>query len=235
MFLASCAYMLEPIIAVRRKWGIPFHNPYRRSNGFWNPLRLGCKEASANRILSLLAVHPDCGDESRTWTYREVSCWAGWLRSRGILKPNAMAQIEQSIGSLSVTAETLCGLFETGSLESLLAAFDGDNRQLLDWWRLRLATHFLPRVRFPRQVALRNGPGALKEPPKVIVGTIHSVKGGEADVVFLFPDLSNAGGAAYQRHGPQRDAVLRLFYVGVTRARETLYVCQNETSTTAKI
>ena len=37
MFLASCAYMLRPLIAVLRKHGIPFHNPYRKSNGFWNP------------------------------------------------------------------------------------------------------------------------------------------------------------------------------------------------------
>jgi superfamily I DNA/RNA helicase len=56
------------------------------------------------------------------------------------------------------------------------------------------------------------------------VGTIHSVKGGEADVVFLFPDMSQAGDAAYQRHGPARDAVIRLFYVGMTRAREALYL-----------
>jgi len=64
----------------------------------------------------------------------------------------------------------------------------------------------------------------------VIVGTIHSVKGGQADVVFLFPDLSPAGDAAYQRHGAQRDSVIRLFYVGMTRARHTLYVCQKESS-----
>src|ERR1039458_4814608 len=57
---------------------------------------------------------------------------------------------------------------------------------------------------------------------------IHSVKGGEADVVFLFPDVSPAGDAAYQKHGPQRDSVIRLFYVGMTRARHTLYICQRE-------
>jgi len=69
-------------------------------------------------------------------------------------------------------------------------------------------------------------PGALEESPRVIVGTIHSVKGGEADVVFLFPDVSPAGDAAYQKHGPQRDSVIRLFYVGMTRARHTLYICR---------
>jgi hypothetical protein len=35
MFLASCSYMLRPLIQVLRKQGIPFHNPYRKSNGFW--------------------------------------------------------------------------------------------------------------------------------------------------------------------------------------------------------
>ncbi len=80
------------------------------------------------------------------------------------------------------------------------------------------------------EVALRNGPKALHEVPKVLVGTIHSVKGGEADVVFLFPDVSSAADVAYQRYGPDRDSVIRLFYVGVTRARKTLYICQRESS-----
>jgi DNA helicase II / ATP-dependent DNA helicase PcrA len=86
------------------------------------------------------------------------------------------------------------------------------------------------RVQFPVAVALARGSSALEESPRVIVGTIHSVKGGEADAVFLFPDLSPAGDAAYQRHGPQRDSVIRLFYVGMTRARHALYICQRESS-----
>jgi superfamily I DNA/RNA helicase len=82
----------------------------------------------------------------------------------------------------------------------------------------------------PGRGRTRPRPRALEESPRVIVGTIHSVKGGEADVVFLFPDLSPAGDSAYQLYGPQRDAVIRLFYVGMTRARQTLYICQRESS-----
>jgi superfamily I DNA/RNA helicase len=67
--------------------------------------------------------------------------------------------------------------------------------------------------------------------PKVVVGTIHSVKGGQADVVYLFPDLSQAGDAQYNRGGAARDSAIRVFYVGLTRARETLYICQRETGT----
>jgi len=65
--------------------------------------------------------------------------------------------------------------------------------------------------------------------PKVVVGTIHSVKGGEADVVYLFPDLSRPGDAQHQKMGPPRESVVRLFYVGMALARHTLYICQPET------
>jgi len=79
-------------------------------------------------------------------------------------------------------------------------------------------------------VVSQHGAAALIEDPAVIVGTIHSVKGGQADVVYLFPDLSRAGRAQYDIPGPSRDSVIRLFYVGATRARDTLYICQRETA-----
>ena len=69
----------------------------------------------------------------------------------------------------------------------------------------------------------------------MVVGTIHSVKGGQADVVYLFPDLSQAGDAQYQRKGAPHDSVIRTFYVGITRARETFYICQRETPVAVSI
>ena len=221
MLLASCSYMLHPVIAVLRKWGVPFHNPYRKSNGFWNPLRHGRIGSSTNRVLSLLGPHP--------WTHRDLKLWAEWLNPKGNLRTGAKELIEASDDSLPVTTERLNELFAAGAVESLLAA-SGDSPQLLQWWSRRVTPEFHGRVQFPVAVALAGGPRALEESPRVIVGTIHSVKGGEADVVFLFPDLSKAGDAAYQRHGPHRDGVIRLFYVGMTRARHTLYICQRESS-----
>ena len=219
MLLASCSYMLHPVIAVLRQWGIPFHNPYRKSAGFWNPLRRGRKGSSTNRILSLLGDHP--------WTHGDLKVWAEWLSPKGNLRTGARELIDASDDSLPVTTERLGELFEAAALESLLAA-SGDPKQLLQWWARRVAPPFHARVQFPVAAALASGPGALEESPRVIVGTIHSVKGGEADVVFLFPDVSPAGDAAYQKRGPQRDSVIRLFYVGMTRARHTLYICQRE-------
>ena len=234
MFLASCAYMLHPVVTVLRKYGIPFHNPYRRSNGCWNPLHIGPR-SSASRVLALLVAHPEFGDESRPWTWGELALWAEWLSAQGVLRRGAKAQMRCAAETEPVTIRMLDEIFEPGALEELLACFDGDYRQLLDWWCSRLNTSVAKRVEFPVQIARARGPRALVEAPRVVVGTIHSVKGGEADVVFLFPDLSQAGDAAYQRHGPPRDAVIRTFYVGMTRGREALYLCEPQSAAAVRI
>ena len=46
----------------------------------------------------------------------------------------------------------------------------------------------------------------------------YTAKGGEAEVVYLMPDLSVAGMQEYIKGGEGRDAVNRMFYVGI-RAR----------------
>ena len=81
MFLASCSYMLRPIVAVLRKHGIPFHNPYRTSNGFWNPIRIGKRVSTASRILSLLVAHPEFGEGHRPWTNGDLAQWADVLQA----------------------------------------------------------------------------------------------------------------------------------------------------------
>ena len=48
MFLATCSYMLEPLKAVLRARGLPFHNPYRIKRKDWNPM------ASVGRLLAYL-------------------------------------------------------------------------------------------------------------------------------------------------------------------------------------
>ena len=55
------------------------------------------------------------------------------------------------------------------------------------------------------------------------MGTVHSFKGAEADVVVLMPNLSARGGQAWLGAG-DRDGVIRMAYVGMTRAREKLII-----------
>ncbi len=55
------------------------------------------------------------------------------------------------------------------------------------------------------------------------------LKGGQADVVYAFPDLSQAGWQEWCSSGEGRDAIFRLFYVAMTRSRESLVLCPQST------
>jgi superfamily I DNA/RNA helicase len=59
------------------------------------------------------------------------------------------------------------------------------------------------------------GLGAL-DLPVITVSTIHGFKGGEADIVFL--DLTPA------KRINDKEEEIRVFYVGATRAKDTLYI-----------
>jgi superfamily I DNA/RNA helicase len=61
--------------------------------------------------------------------------------------------------------------------------------------------------------------------PRITASTIHGSKGGEADNVVLLTDLSPA--AESEMH-INPDDMHRVFYVGVTRARQNLYIVDPE-------
>lgn len=69
------------------------------------------------------------------------------------------------------------------------------------------------------QAALRYGPEAALN-PTIEVGTIHSVKGAEADNVMLYDAITKTCRTGLYDAG--RDEELRVWYVGATRARHRL-------------
>jgi superfamily I DNA/RNA helicase len=58
MVLTSCSYMLEPIKKALTDEGIPFHNPYRKRRGDWNPLRIGSERytSGGDILLAFLSI-----------------------------------------------------------------------------------------------------------------------------------------------------------------------------------
>jgi superfamily I DNA/RNA helicase len=73
---------------------------------------------------------------------------------------------------------------------------------------------------------LRRGENLLR-PPRVVIDTIHAVKGGESDNVAMFTDLTRRTFAGYYADPADEH---RTFYVGATRARENLFVLLPQTS-----
>ncbi len=79
--------------------------------------------------------------------------------------------------------------------------------------------------------ALQRGEKMMVE-PRIKINTIHGVKGGEADNVVLVTDVSKRTFEEYQENP---DEELRVWYVGITRARWNLYILHPETPYFVKI
>ena len=205
MVLTSCGYMLNDIISTLKRNGIPFHNPYRRADARWNPLG-----RTLTAVRSLMV-----GD--RDWTGSEALLWATPLSDKMAFRKGGKAKFLKRCKELGPKP------LEAGLLKNLS---DDAHEMVLAQDAHIFATHRSAMAAGDWKYTLRviEQFGAEVN-PWIIVGTIHSVKGGEADDVLLFPDLSPAGYAEYMS-SESRDRILRLFYVGMTRAKDRLILCE---------
>ena len=220
MILATCGFMLNGVIASLRRSGVPFHNPHRTTNGAWNPLRGG-----AQRLLSYLAPDPSVyGEDAHLWTWADAKAWTELVRAKGVLSTGGKAWINDLGGDDKRK-------FERMSEEDGMAIFGEQWEQLknvfslgesLNWLENNLLASRRSFMEYALAVARSRGARTLLDEPKLTVGSIHSVKGAQADVVFLLPDLSPASMREWATRGDQRDGIVRTFYVGMTRARERL-------------
>lgn len=193
MVLTANNYQLRPVTKALQEAGVPFHNPYRTGDPYWNPLT-----ANVRRVGRLTAT-------DQAWDVGRLADLLAIVRVRGVF---------------------------TNGAESMRFCNDKAESTPVD-----LADHLIdPDVRIDgqwlRDHAKKSAQGAVAygdriqragfdiDEPLVIPSTIHAVKGGEADVVALFPDLSRAQGGM----GEYSDATIRQFYVGMTRARKDVLI-----------
>lgn len=213
MLLATCGYMLNPYLKELKIKGIPYHNPYRsRAEGkTWNPLK--SRHADAYRIFLM----PSEGQHMWTWgqLYKLVSMMkappAGLLTElranklvRGTVPPGIVDAFD--LGVFLEAARAGCYHTFFDMLENRHRHGPGGSLSPMAYIKRVLDTH---------------GRSALDARPQLIVGTIHSVKGGEADAVYVLPNISPE---AYRNMNSRAgmDSLLRTFYVGVSRARRKL-------------
>lgn len=218
MVQVSCGYMLEPILRELRTAGIPFHNPYRVSNAKWNPV-----SALAKRVLAYLCNDRRVFDNPVSHTWGSVWKWLEHVDSkRAQLKHGAKKLAKAFASDKERTGEYLTFEDFTDKL-----GIEPPPRGDISWLRQRLLVK-KARSGYPYlfQICREQGARYLTRRPRTSVGSIHSFKGGESDTAILFPDLSAAGMIDWEGEVEQRDAVRRMFYVGMTRARHRLILCR---------
>lgn len=221
MVLASCSYMLQPLIKELRKQGIPFGNKYRTNRGDWNPLRTGGK-STADRIMAFLEPEGPTFGGVKLWSMKQLALWVEICQAGRILK-RGKKQLLLSKKDKNIGREDYLDLISECFLpEALDQAIKCD----LGWLSMQLTSDKAKAAEFPLNVLTYRGKDALTKQPKVQIGTIHSVKGGQSQHVILFPDISMqaAQNADTSREG--KASIIRQFYVGMTRASEELTIAE---------
>jgi len=233
MILASCDYMLRPLLKELKARGIPYANPYRAGDKSWNPLRWGEKGHLQKRpevtrldvLLDFLAPSAELrGDQGHEWTWSQIKRWCAPLRATGddaVLARGAKADLARLAAKEEIAGAPAMGTFNSLFRDPHHLPAGAMN---LDWWFDSMLPKKALEYAYFRKIIEHFGQRALVEKPRIWPGTIHSAKGGEATHVVVFPDLSPSAHKLWWTGG--KEAIARLFYVAMTRAQEHLYICE---------
>ena len=136
MFLASCSYMLQPLVAVLRKSGIPFHNPYRQDQRLL--------ESAADRQEGFdRQPHPGAAGGAPGVRRRPPSvdprrsrrCGPSAWQSKGILRHGAKKKLQQTMPAQTGDDGASRRDLRDGRARIADGCLGGDYRALLEWWR----------------------------------------------------------------------------------------------------
>jgi DNA helicase-2/ATP-dependent DNA helicase PcrA len=230
MVLAATCYHVSKYVQVLREMAVPFHNANRTKEKYWNPLD---HDGFADRVRAFLAASQD-----RLWTKHEASLWMETVRADGAFVHGGKKKVESWKDCREVVGGPdlwgVCVPEFCDRLDDMIGNLTGyhgkpDPIAALQAWLDVCLPDLEDKLLYAARVVKKRGPDALDEKPRITVGTIHSVKGAEADVVVLFPDLSPSGHRQWEGTAAERDDVIRTFYVGLTRAREGVILCSPST------
>lgn len=233
MILANCAYQLQPTIAELRRRGVPFHNPFRVARGDWNPLARRKGWTSSDRLLAYLEPQgPEYYGEAygpikKFWTPAQLNAWVEMCAAKGLLEPGAKEALKKQVGKANQMNNAEIGdlVMETLLMDAIPEALKLDH----NWLREHLSSSNNKRLDFPIRIMEARGRDALREEPRLITGTVHSVKGGEANSVYYLPDISMSSWKAAQESEVGYDSLIRQGYVAFTRCSQKLTLCDHAT------
>jgi len=204
MLIARCRYRLDGWMAGLEDNGFLYHNPYRPADHAWNPT--GTLIFDACRTYRKIASgQPVTGTEFKRYIKKLVV--------KGNLPRGFKSKIDEKI-----TARMLYDLFDICQLGLDVHVYDGTSDFVSLFGRPESKSERLAYEHFSLDTLLDN--------PRVIIGTIHSVKGGEADHVWADNIITRTIVNEMEENEDAYNDEVRCCYVAVTRARESFGILQ---------
>jgi superfamily I DNA/RNA helicase len=185
------------------KHGIPFKNEYRTTEVGWNP----CSSkiwSQAQTYLRLVNGQSVDGRELRE------------LLS-GVKVSGNMVRGEKEETISRIDGSRFYSVFDLYDMKGMHQSFLATQKPLEDVFNKSKVTAY------ELLKKLWGTPEKILTPPQITVGTIHSVKGGEADNVWIEGRMGK-GQVRRSYYGPEtaRNDEIRIAYVAVTRSRRRL-------------
>ena len=197
-----------------------------RVNTTVNELRLSAKEAG-------LYFADNRGNKSfdvKQW--RAIKAWTAISKGKDISKQNAEVMMRY-IREIKDHSYRRTG-FWIDLPDTQTYDFDGlcdwcglnlnDEAATKPWWQI-LQRNFTPsQTEYFIRLLQRYGQKSLDDEPQIIIDTIHSVKGGEANNVVLYSKTNWPASYVNKKDASDKSDEKRVYYTGATRARDTLHI-----------
>jgi len=151
--------------------------------------------------------------------YEAITDWESW-RKDGTLDYTRIKRIYSYMDESHANKKSLI-LLNKDNFYSLEQCKNKYGLKVNDVWYNAFNNAPSKKVNYIRK--MRQNGEKLNQKPRILLSTIHGVKGGEADNVILLTDLSRQTLREYER---VPDDVNRLFYVGATRTKEHLHIVE---------
>lgn len=202
MIICRCNYQLKKWIDLLIKNNIPWHNPYRFQDKAWNPC--DTKSWQAAKTYQLLM-------QGKEVTGRGFKRMIQAVKAKGNIEYGKKASI---LGWQDVELDRKIDLFDLNEI-GMTEEFINGKKPISEI--LKLQGRSVSILKHMLEMDQDTG-----KTPRCVIGTIHSVKGGESDHVWVDTELSPMIMREIQRSERASYDEARVAYVAVTRARKTI-------------
>ena len=151
--------------------------------------------------------------------YDAITDWEK-LRKGASLEYDKLQQIFNYIGPKNLHKEKIFGMVKDNHYNLTQLKKDFGLQTEAIWYKALDQAPFR-RVDYIRK--MRSNGEQLNKKPRILLSTIHGVKGGEEQNVVLLSDLSLNTQKGYERNPDDEN---RLFYVGATRTKQHLHIVE---------